>query len=250
MRSYQLTDIDSHLRWIDFPGDGPAHVFLHGLGCAGSADFSHIAAHPRFAGRRAIVVDLLGHGYSDRPTDFSYTLHAHARTVADLLDHCDVDGCVLIGHSMGGAIAIVLATLRPELFSRVIVAEPNLHPGAGMFSGPITAYTEQDFVAHGFRTVLKEFEPGYAARVRVTDPAALYRSALGLVRGTEPDTAAQLLALPHPRALLVGAHNRPYEDEEEIRSAGIPVIEVPGAGHDMMHDNPDGFAAALAAAVP
>ncbi len=113
MGSYHLTDIDSYMRWIDVPGSGPAHVCIHGLGCAGSADFANIAAHPRFAGRRAIIVDLLGHGYSDRPKDFSYSLHAHARTVATLLDHCAADGCVLVGHSMGGAIAIVLATLRP-----------------------------------------------------------------------------------------------------------------------------------------
>ncbi len=118
-----------------------------------------------------------------------------------------------------------------------------------MYSSPIAAYTEQDFAAHGFHTVLKGLDPHYAARVRITDPIALHRSAVGLVRGTRPDMATQFFALPHPRALVVGAHNRPYEDEHELKSAGIPVVEVSRAGHDMMHHNPEGFAAALASAL-
>jgi hypothetical protein len=44
MRSTYLPEAGGHLRWIDIPGDGPARVYLHGLGCAGSADFTGIAA--------------------------------------------------------------------------------------------------------------------------------------------------------------------------------------------------------------
>lgn len=249
MRSLHLGDLDSTLRWVDLPGDGPALLFLHGLGCAGSADFPHIAAHPRLAGRRAVIVDLLGHGYSDRPAHFSYSLEAHALTVAALVEHCGTEGCVLVGHSMGGAIAVVVAAQRPELFSRVVVAEPNLRPGGGIYSSRIAAYSEKDFVAHGFRDVLETFEPSYAARARVSGPTALHRSAVSLVKGTVPHLAEQLLALPHPRSLLVGDRNRPYEDEDGLAAAGVRVIEVAGAGHDLMHDNQDGFAEAVATAV-
>ena len=80
MRSTYLPGAGGHLRWIDIPGDGPARVYLHGLGCAGSADFTGIAAHPALHGARSIVVDLLGHGFSDRPQDFPGTLEAHAET--------------------------------------------------------------------------------------------------------------------------------------------------------------------------
>jgi len=248
VRSLYLDHLDARIRWIDLSGGGPAHVYVHGLGCAGSADFPHIAAHPRLAGHRAVIVDLLGHGYSDRPPHFCYSLQDHARTVAAVIDHCSLEDSVLIGHSMGGAIAIVLAVQRPELFSRVILAEPNLRSGAGAFSGPITAHTEDEFVAGGFDTVVAGFEPTYAARVRISDPTALHRSAVSLVEGTQPDLAQRFLGLPHERALIVGARNRPYPDEDLISDAGIPVIGVPGAGHDLMHENPEGFVHAVATA--
>ncbi|WP_175407511.1 alpha/beta fold hydrolase [Streptomyces sp. TRM64462] len=252
MRALRLPGAGGHIRWLDLPGregDGRVVVFLHGLGCAGTADYPQVAAQPELAGSRAVVVDLLGHGYSDRPEAFGYSLHDHARSVAAVLDHCGIRGAALVGHSMGGAVAIVLASERPELFSRVVVAEPNWHAGGGLYSRAVAAYTEADFSAYGFGEVLAGYEPAYAARVRVTAPFALHRSAVGLVRGTEPDMGARFLALPHARALVVGARSRPYEDEDVMREAGVPVLEVPEAGHDLSHDNPRGFAAALAAAL-
>jgi len=243
MRSTYIPGAGGHLRWIDIPGDGPARVYLHGLGCAGSADFTEIAA---LSGGRAIVVDLLGHGFSDRPKDFPGTLEAHAETVAALLDHEGVKDTVLVGHSMGGAVAIVLAAARPDLASRLVLAEPNLRTGGGLYSGPIAAYREEDFVSHGFRTVLAGLEPDYAARMRAADPAILHRSAVSLVRGTAPGTAELLYGLPQPKVMLIGTRSRPYADEPAVRQAGIPVVDVPHAGHHMMRDNPEGFVALVA----
>ncbi|WP_262058906.1 alpha/beta fold hydrolase [Streptomyces sp. STR69] len=247
MRSMNLPEAGGHLRWIDLPGEGTARVYLHGLGSAGSADFAGVAAHPDLRGGRAIVVDLLGHGYSDHPKDFPGTLEAHAGTVAAVLDHCGIADAVLIGHSMGGAVAIVLAATRPDLVSRLVVAEPNLRAGGGLGSRAIAAYGEADFVSHGFRTVLAGLEPGNAARMRVADPAILHRSAVALVTGTTPGTAELLYGLPQPRVMLIGTRNRPYADEPAVRQAGIPVVDVPDAGHNMVGDNFEGFVAALVA---
>nr|WSY57231.1 alpha/beta fold hydrolase [Streptomyces sp. NBC_00886] len=245
MRSTHIPTAGGHLRWIDIAGDGPARVYIHGLGCAGSADFAGIAAHPDLHGQRAIVVDLFGHGFSDRPKDFPGTLEAHAESVAAVLDQGGTRDAVLVGHSMGGAIAITLAAARPDLVSRLVVAEPNLRAGGGLYSGAIAAYCEEDFVSHGFRTVLGGLESDFAARVRVADPAILHRSAVSLVRGTTPGTADMFYGLPQPRVMLLGTRSRPYEDEHAVRQAGVPIIEVPDAGHHMMRDNLAGFVAAL-----
>jgi pimeloyl-ACP methyl ester carboxylesterase len=247
MQSTYLPAAGGHLRWIDIPGDGPARVYLHGLGCAGSADFTGIAAHPALHGGRSIVVDLLGHGFSDRPANFPGTLEAHAETVAAVLDHEGIKDAVLVGHSMGGAVAITLAAARPDLASRLVLAEPNLRAGGGLYSASIAAQREEDFVSHGFRTVLSTLDPEYAARVRTADPAILHRSAVSLVRGTTPGTAELFYGLTQPRAMLIGTRSRPYADEPAVRQAGIPVVDVPDAGHHMMCDNPEGFVAALVA---
>jgi alpha/beta hydrolase family protein len=53
-------------------------VYIHGLAGTGAAGFGSIAPHPLLAGPRSIVLDLPGHGHSDRPADFGYTLDDHA----------------------------------------------------------------------------------------------------------------------------------------------------------------------------
>ena len=63
------------LRWLDLPGEGLPLVFIHGLGCASSYDYPRVASDPALNGRRKILIDLPGFGYSDKPHDFSYNIH-------------------------------------------------------------------------------------------------------------------------------------------------------------------------------
>ena len=112
------------IRYLDFDGDDLPLVFIHGLGCAGSSHFPRLLAEPVIADRRRVVIDLFGHGYSDRPEDFGYTLEEHTDTVTELLDPLDLRGCVVFGHSMGGSIAI---TIRPTR-----MALPKLREGHAM----------------------------------------------------------------------------------------------------------------------
>ncbi|WP_367870051.1 alpha/beta fold hydrolase [Streptomyces aureus] len=132
MRELFLAGRRAYIRWIELPGveDGPVRVFVHGLGCTSASDFAHIAAHPALGGGRALLVDLLGYGLSDRPADFDYRMESQAEAVAAVLDHLGLTGVDLVGHSMGGAVTIHLAAARPELVARLVVAEPNLY-GAG-----------------------------------------------------------------------------------------------------------------------
>ena len=75
----------AHLRFHDLPGAGAPIVFLHGLGCACSCDCPRIAAEPALAGRRSLLLDLLGFGLSDRLSSFGYTVEEHAQPVCDLV---------------------------------------------------------------------------------------------------------------------------------------------------------------------
>ncbi|MFE6228992.1 MULTISPECIES: alpha/beta fold hydrolase [unclassified Streptomyces] len=250
MRELFLADRRAYLRWIDLPGDGPVRVYLHGLGCTAASDFAHIATHPALAGGRALLVDLLGHGLSDRPADFDYRPEGQAAAVAALLDHLDLTGVHLVGHSMGGAVALHLAAARPGRIARLVVAEPNLYAGGGAFSTPVARQREEDFVRGGFARMLALADRAdYAARLRLADPRAVHRCAVALVEGGDPEAGDLLAALTLPRAFLVGEKSLPDPAAEQAAAMGVPVLEVPGAGHNMMLDNPDGFATALARAL-
>jgi pimeloyl-ACP methyl ester carboxylesterase len=150
MDSLYLPELDAHLCYHDLPGQEPVCIYLHGLGSASSADFPAIVRDPRLSPYRALLIDLLGFGFSDHPA-FPHTLEAHAEIVARLLDHLELRQCHVIGHSMGGSVAIALAGARPDLVSGLVVAECNLDPEDATFSQMIVdqAGSEETYVASG-----------------------------------------------------------------------------------------------------
>jgi len=208
---------------------------------------------PTLIGRKSLLVDFLGFGYSDRPENFSYTLEDHAETIAVLLDYLHLKGCWVIGHSMGGSIGIVLASARPDLVSKLVVAEGNLDPGGGIMSAGIAAQSEEQFKDNGYRDLLQgclDYKAFTAyGTLQNSAPYALYRSAASLVKGIKPTMRERFLELPIPRTYVFGERSLPDSDSERLASQGIKVLVVPNAGHRMNEDNPQGFAQVLRAAL-
>ncbi|GGS74392.1 alpha/beta hydrolase [Streptomyces tanashiensis] len=249
MREARFDERGSVIRWTEAVGAGPAVVFVHGLGSAATVYHAHIGARPELSGRRVLFVDLPGHGISDRPADFGYSLEEHADALAAALDAAQVREGVIAGHSMGGAVAIVLAHRRPDLVGRLVITEGNLDPFPAPTAGSsgIASYTEEEFVrGGGFARVLERVGPTWAATMRLADPLALHRSSVHLVRGTEPVMREMFLHSRVPRVYLQGELSGELRGAEELREAGVDVVTVPGAGHNIMFDNPDAFAHAVA----
>ncbi|GHH06384.1 alpha/beta fold hydrolase [Streptomyces rubradiris] len=248
MRQAAFDSKGSHIRWTEVPGAEPARVFLHGLGSMSAVYHAHIAARPELTGRRSLFVDLPGHGTSDRPHDFGYTLDDHAHAVGVALDTAGVTSAELIAHSMGGAVAIVLAHRRPDLVSRLVLTEANLDafPPSTAASNAIAAYEEGEFVEEGYARVLDAVGPLWAATMRLTDPRALHRSAVGLCRGSSPVMRTLLAGLSVDRIFLQGEAGGELAGRESLEAAGVRVVTVSGAGHNVMFDNPGAFAAAVA----
>ena len=82
--------------------------------------------------------------------------------------------------------------------------------------------------------------------MRLADPIALYRSEQALGRGTTPQLDRLLTVAC---ALIEGEHTDELVADTATAEGGIPLLTVPGAGHTMMLDNPDGFAQAVADAL-
>lgn len=154
---------------------------------------------------------------------------------------------------MGGAVATTLAAQRPDLVSRLVVAEGNLDPGGGIVSTGIAEQTEAEFEASGHRELLDRFvAEGWitrAATFRAASTVGLHRSAVALVQGTQPTMRERLYALTIPRAYLFGELSLPDPDAERLAGDGVPVLVVPEAGHDMPFDNPAGLARTVADAL-
>lgn len=106
------------VRYADH-GEGPAIVLLHGLGGSWQTWLKNIPALA--CEHRVIAVDLPGFGASQMlpaPADMA----THAQVVAALLDELGIASATLVGHSMGGLVALQLVEARPDLVERLVMA--------------------------------------------------------------------------------------------------------------------------------
>jgi pimeloyl-ACP methyl ester carboxylesterase len=114
-------------------GYGPPLVLLHGLL---GYSFSWRYAIPVLAQQATVhAVDMLGVGFSDRPSGLDGSLRACAERLLSFLDSVGVESCDLLGTSHGGAVCMMAAALAPERFRRLVLVasvNPWSRRGAGM----------------------------------------------------------------------------------------------------------------------
>lgn len=246
MHSFYSSLAAARVRWLDLPGQGTPVVFIHGLGCASTWEYPRIVADPAFGGRRAILIDLPGYGYSERPDAWDYRTSSQAQVVAELIEAIGLTHFDLYGHSMGGSIAIEVASLLPSRVQTLAVSEPNFTSGGGMFSREIARQPEAEFIASGYGRMVQEEQSPWAASLQSSAPRALWRGANSLVEGINPSWMSLFLALRCKKALIFGELSLPDGDADAVRNAGIPVHIVPDAGHSMSWENPVALAGILA----
>jgi 4,5:9,10-diseco-3-hydroxy-5,9,17-trioxoandrosta-1(10),2-diene-4-oate hydrolase len=108
-------------------GEGRPVVFIHGSGpgASGFSNFKH--NYPAFAaaGYRAIVVDLPGYGQSSKPTDVAYTLDFFVAALRAQLQALNAGPAILLGNSLGGAIALKYALDFPDDVDALIMMAPG-----------------------------------------------------------------------------------------------------------------------------
>ena len=149
----------------------------------------------------------------------------------------------VLGHSLGGTIAVHLAARHPELVQRLVLVEPALDVP---IPGPedIALVAEEELERGGFEQILAREAEWRRAEVRLTAPHALVRSARSLLDEHAAATNDLLEHLPQP-VLLVTGQQRTYARQDRFDTAGIRSVRVPGAAHFVMHDAPDALFTAL-----
>ncbi|SDK18177.1 alpha/beta fold hydrolase [Streptomyces indicus] len=202
--------------------DAPPVVLVHGRG-ADRRDWAHIAAGLA-ADHRVFAPDLTGHGLSDWPGSYSFAgFREDLRTFIEALG---LRGATVIGHSMGGAAAWLLAQDAPGLIGRLVLEEapamvpldprrgPAEHPGGDLdFDWPVVPATDRD---------LNDPDPAWrAGHERITPPTLVIA---GGAKSHVPQDQIAAMAARMPDARLV-------------------TIE---AGHLVHEERPDAFLRALA----
>lgn len=104
-------------------GAGMDVVLLHGLGDS-SLGWQYLEGPLVEAGHRVTIWDALGAGRSGKPADGDYTIAAHLRRLVAALDLLAIERAIVVGHSLGGSLALVLANAHPERVAALCLIDP------------------------------------------------------------------------------------------------------------------------------
>jgi pimeloyl-ACP methyl ester carboxylesterase len=114
----QYRTIHGYRRAVRIAGSGPAILLIHGIG-DNSTTWSSVQS--TLAQRFTVIApDLLGHGKSDKPRA-DYSVAAYANGMRDLLSVLDIERVTVVGHSLGGGVAMQFAYQFPQLVDRLIL---------------------------------------------------------------------------------------------------------------------------------
>ena len=262
-RVLDLPGVDLNVREYGPPAES-AVVLLHGY--SASIQWWHPVAEKLAAGgRRVIAIDLIGHGGSEAPREAEqYGARAQAAAVGEALAALGVRHAVLIGHSMGGAVATAVAESEPEVVERVVVSDTPGDDGlvaalrmrdvacAPVVGAAVDRFRALDAVDKSF--LQTGFAPGYPV------PEFAYRSLRRLTHTgvCDSDVVAELNA-DKPIADRLADLGRPVlvvwgeqdvltptaGNVERYTAAGLPPRVIAGSGHSPMVEKPDEFTSAV-----
>lgn len=227
-------------------------VMLHGL--FGSAGNFGVVQRRLAADRRVVALDLRNHGTSPHAAAMDYP--TMAADVIDTLDGLGLGSVALLGHSMGGKVAMAAALLYPARIERLMVADIAPVPYAPHFrvisaamqavlagntraqADAALAHTITEPALRGF--LLQNFRPGVGWRIGLDEIAAALPSIEGWdTTGIYPGAALSLLG---ERSEYVLPEHRP------LLRALFPAIRfntLHDAGHWLHADAPEAFVGAV-----
>lgn len=219
-------------------------VLVHSLAGNGgqwALQLDHLRRH-----RRAVSLDLRGHGESDPAEDGDYSIRGLAADVEAVVDQLGLRRFVLAGHSLGSAVAIDYASRHPERVAGLLLVDPNgdmtrmprgemepfLEPLRKDPVGELTSYFRQLVVGgdkDAGRWILED--------LRLTDETAIVKSMEGSL---DYPVLESLRKYPGPRLSVVSdMNNLPYSLHR--LDPDLPTRLMAGTGHWLMMDRPEAF---------
>ena len=208
-------------------GTGPVLLLIHGMG--GSYENWHAVIEPLARNHTVVAADLPGHGAS-APGAGDYSLGALALSLRDLLMALGHDRATLVGHSLGGGIAMQMAYQFPELAERlVLVSSGGLGPEVSLLLRAAALPGADLFIAATAtpgRRAGEVLTRGLRA-VGIRPTADVAEVARGYASLSDPERRAAFLATL--RAVISTRGQRVDARDRLYLAAGVPVLIVWGS---------------------
>lgn len=240
-------------------GEGPALVFIHGMG-GDSRNWE--SQYARFSGRyRVIGWDAPGYGGSEDWPGEAPAVRDYSDMIARFLDGLGVDRAHMVGHSFGGTLMPAFQKAHPKMVASMVLAQPVIG------SGPRGRAKQAEIVAARLELLTEKGIAGYA-REHAPNSVAATADAATVARGIEVTSRTRLQgymaqwqamaradifkeignALP-PTTVVAGAGDRTASQAVVRRIAdalpGARFVTLPEVGHMIYIEHPERFDAAL-----
>lgn len=238
-------------------GTGEPLLLLHGFPTSSHLWNQVVPLVP--PGHRVVVSDLLGFGRSDPPGGRDLSIGAHARRVLGLMDALGITEAAVVGHDIGGSVALRLALHEPARVSRLCLvnsAAISARPGAALGSGGLLphllrvlpssvatsalrsrmrrGYVSPERGSHSIEQYLRPFTNNAGQQAMVSHLAAAADQAA--------EDGAALGGIRIPVAVLCGRDDpiQPAEVSQRLGEAiaGATVEVVPDARHFLPEESP------------
>ena len=242
-----------------FDAAKPAVIFIHGAG-QDHTNWQLPARWFAWNGYAVLAPDLPGHGRSEGPA--LPTIEAMAQWIVRLMDAAKLEKAALVGHSMGGGIAVETAAANPERITRIALLGTSL--AMPVNEALLTAARDAPELAHRMITTWSLgpqariggnpapgmwMSGGALALLARNQPGTLYAAfnACNLWK-TGPEAAARVRC---PALVLIGGSDSmtPPKIGRALadKISGCRTVVIPGSGHVMMSEAPDAVLDALIA---
>jgi len=236
--------VDLDLAVSSRAGDGEPVVFLHGFGGT-KEDYADAALHPALAGRPLLAYDAPGCGESTCGNLSAVSIPFLVATAQAVLAARGIDRFHLVGHSMGGLTALLLADRDPARVAGFVDIEGNVAPEDCFLSRQIVDHPHPD--PAGFLTEFVDrvwhsgeysaavYASALAHKVRAEAVRPIFESMVDL--SDHGDLLRRFLALPFPRMFVYGEQNRRLSYLPTLADGGVELAEIAHSGHWPMYAN-------------
>lgn len=214
-------------------GNGPPIVIVHGLS-GQLLNFAYLSMAELARSHRVVLIDRPGAGYSTRGPHSSAAIFAQAATVAQFIETMKLDKTLLVGHSLGGAVALAVGLNHPQSIAQLGLIAPLSHvetdPPAAFRGMAIPSPLMRRLIAHTLAIPLS-IKKGAQIMEVVFGPDAVpkdFRVKGGGLLGLRPDSfysaSTDMLAIPE---------NLPSM-EARYSTLGMPVFVLFGRGDKVL----------------
>ena len=203
------------------------------------------------AGTQLLAPDLPGFGAQTAPAGFDYSVDSYADWVAAFSIEHQLDEYILVGHSMGGKIALTLAARQPTGLRGLVLLSPS-PPSPEPISdkdraASLAAYGQPDEAAKTFTNITNRPLPTEVQAQIIADNLRTSQAAWDawLEHGSKEDISSWMHNILVPCRLLVGENDRaiPLTAQRKqtlpLLPGGTPLTVVPGAGHLLPYEAPE-----------